>query len=469
MRVRAILVFATVSALLLGACGSSFTSNSDTTGGGSSSGGLAASDSGASGHSAAAGRSSGAGGSTAGASNSDSGAAGAPEAGASAIACTNAATDCPATGSICVEAICLNGSCATSNAAAETECSDHGGSVCDRTGECVGCLIAGDCPTPATSCKVAVCKVDTHTCSTAARALGIACKENGGLVCDGAGACVSTHCTDGAQDSDETDVDCGGSCSAKCKDTAPQQKCKVAGDCVSGLCSGSPLLCQPPPACAATCAGSCESCSVPGQLGTCAKFPAGVDDPANFCFINAICDGTGACFAAQNKGHFGDACTQDSDCFNGHCGAGLCKLGNGDACAEDAACKSGRCNANVCAACSTDPDCASGKCSAGACLFLGGYPCATASDCASQSCSSTSKTCIQTGSEPCTAQSCFTHSCTVGGLCATCSSSMDCPLGTACSVGGTCRAPAGAYCTKNDSCASAVCAPAPFLGLRKCQ
>jgi hypothetical protein len=53
-------------------------------------------------------------------------------------------------------------------------------------------------------------------------------------------------CRDRIVDGDETDVDCGGSCGATCKDTGPQQTCKVAGDCVSGVCSGNPLVCQPP-------------------------------------------------------------------------------------------------------------------------------------------------------------------------------------------------------------------------------
>ena len=466
MRVRLILVFATVSALLLGACGSAFTSNSGATGGSGGTGGPTSSMAGR-----GSGVSAGAGGvsiGAAGASDLDDGGAGASEAGGSAAVCVKPATDCPSTGSACVEAVCLNARCATSNAAVETECSDHGGRVCDRNGQCVECVLATDCPAPATSCKVDVCTVDTHTCSTANRVLGVACKENGGTVCDGNGACVSTHCTDGVLDADETDVDCGGSCATKCKDSGPQQKCKVPGDCVSGLCSGSPLLCQPPPACAASCTASCESCAIPGQVGTCAKLPPGVDDPdpTNPCFMQAICGNAGACVAAQGKGHFGDACTQDSDCFNGSCGAGFCKLPNGDACAEDDACKSGRCSANVCAACAADPDCSSGKCNSGICLLPGGYPCAATTDCASQQCFNT-KMCAPTGSEACTAQACITHFCK-NALCQTCSSSSDCPNGTAC-TGGSCLAPTGAYCTKNETCASGTCAPAALLSMRKCQ
>jgi hypothetical protein len=421
MRLRAIFVLATVSAFLFGACGPSFTSTGGATTGGSSSGGASGRDSSAGGLGAGAGGRAGA----AGDSESDSGSAGDSEAGAGGSACSNPGTD-----------------------------------------KCVECLMASDCPAQTTSCKVDVCKVATHTCGTTNRALGTACKDDGGTVCDGAGACVSTHCTDGVQDADETDVDCGGSCGAKCSDTGPQQKCKINSDCVNGNCSGSPLLCQPPPACAASCAASCESCSVPGHLGSCAKLPPGVDDPANFCFMQAVCDVDGACVAAQNKGHFGDACSQDSDCFSNSCGAGLCKLRNGDACAEDDACKSARCSADACAACVGDADCASGKCNAGTCLLPGGHLCAAAADCASQQCFN-SKTCAPTGSEACSTQACITHFCK-NALCQTCSGSSDCPNGSAC-TGGSCLAPPGAYCTKNETCASGTCAPAALLSMRKCQ
>jgi len=284
------------------------------------------------------------------------------------------------------------------------------------------------------------------------------------VVCDGAGACVAAHCMDAVQDADETDVDCGGSCSTQCKDTAPQQKCKIAGDCMSGVCSGS--LCQPPPLCAATCT-SCESCSLPGQLGTCAKLPAGVDDPTNFCFMQAVCDGGGACVAAQNKAHFGEACMQDSDCFNATCGEGFCRQPIGGACAEDAACKSGRCAANICAACAVSGDCVSGKCSAGVCLLPGGYPCGASSDCSGGLCSVSNDTCAAAGSEACSAKSCITHFCS-NGNCQTCSSSADCPLGTAC-TGGTCLAPAGAYCTSTTMCASGQCSASTPLTMRTCK
>ncbi len=110
----------------------------------------------------------------------------------------------------------------------------------------------------------------------------------------------------------------------------------------------------------------CKSCLVPGKIAVCANIPSGVDDTLNHCSNNAVCDGTGSCGTAAGKGHFGDPCTVDSDCFGGACGAGTCKLASGQPCADDPACKSNRCVANVCATCITGPECASGICNAAA-------------------------------------------------------------------------------------------------------
>jgi hypothetical protein len=64
---------------------------------------------------------------------------------------------------------------------------------------------------------------------------GMACTDNGGVVCDGNGMCVAMHCMDGMKDADETDIDCGGSCS-KC---ANGSHCGVSEDCTSGHCNGT--------------------------------------------------------------------------------------------------------------------------------------------------------------------------------------------------------------------------------------
>ena len=48
-------------------------------------------------------------------------------------------------------------------------------------------------------------------------------------------------CTDALHNGDETDVDCGGASCPKCADN---KQCKVAGDCINGVCHGG--ICQPP-------------------------------------------------------------------------------------------------------------------------------------------------------------------------------------------------------------------------------
>ncbi len=264
-------------------------------------------------------------------------------------------------------------------------------------------------------------------------------------------------CDDGKKNGGETDVDCGG---PDCPPCVLGKACAAGGDCVGGECADG--VC-----CDTACTDSCKSCVLPGEVGTCSTVPVGVDDPDTFCFIAATCDVGAMCVGATNKGHFGDACTQDSDCFNGNCRAGACKLQDGDACGEDVVCGSGHCAANVCATCAADTDCATGSCSSGACLLAGGSPCAAPADCANVSCSA-SGFCVG-GSSPCDPATCTTHFCGASGAsCQTCAAAADCPLGTPC-TGGTCLAPPGAYCNQGSMCASGICAPAAFLSFPKCQ
>lgn len=130
----------------------------------------------------------------------------------------------------------------------------------------VSCDGAGNCPTPtavpcspficaATAC-LATCTTNTQ-CATGAACVGTACVTcpagqtvcpnacvatatdvnncgTCGHVCPG-GACVSgvCQCGNGAKDGTETDVDCGGTCTAKC---AVNKGCAVNGDCTTGSC-----------------------------------------------------------------------------------------------------------------------------------------------------------------------------------------------------------------------------------------
>lgn len=64
-------------------------------------------------------------------------------------------------------------------------------------------------------------------------------------VCTAAGQCAAPSATDGVQNGDETDVDCGGSSAPGCD---AQKKCAVGSDCASGVCKdvGDGLTCQAP-------------------------------------------------------------------------------------------------------------------------------------------------------------------------------------------------------------------------------
>ena len=258
----------------------------------------------------------------------------------------------------------------------------------------------------------------------------------------------------------ETDVGCGG---PGCPPCAQGKKCHVTGDCVAGA------TCVESVCCGSSACPVCSSCALPGKEGSCTALPAGTDQPM-MCESAAICSAGGACVLASTdagvKGAFRAPCTQGSDCFNGVCQAGVCKLALGDACGSDAACGSGRCAGNVCAACATGTDCVSVHCNAGVCALGGGDPCTANADCAGQLCD-TSHFCVEDGSQACTAADCIDHFCNAGS-CESCSVASDCPLGSPCN-GGSCLAPPGAFCNQSSECASGNCAPAALLDFKRCQ
>jgi hypothetical protein len=57
------------------------------------------------------------------------------------------------------------------------------------------------------------------------------------------GECQPAACDDGVLNQDETDLDCGGSCPSGCDDGL---RCKLGGDCVSGVCPKATLRCAVP-------------------------------------------------------------------------------------------------------------------------------------------------------------------------------------------------------------------------------
>lgn len=93
--------------------------------------------------------------------------------------------------------------------------------------------------------------------------------------------CVPVTCTDGFKNGAETDIDCGGTCAAKCADN---KTCSIAADCVSGVCNSTAKTCTPASCtdtvhngsetdidCGGTCATKCASgkaCSVTADCAT---------------------------------------------------------------------------------------------------------------------------------------------------------------------------------------------------------
>ena len=418
------------------------------------------------------------------------------------VACV-AKTDCAAQITACVANTCdaAAHTCGTENVAKGASCTDDGGSFCDGNGVCVGCNQDSDCADTGTLCQIKACDTTTHTCKPNDAAKGTTCNDNGGVVCNDGGVCVAMHCTDGVMDSDETDVDCGGSCGATCTDTTPQQACKVPGDCVSGVCHGSPSKCQPPSctdgvkngdetdkdcggACDAaangskTCAdklqcktnadcknGSCFG-AVGGGLGTCISCGDGVkngDETGTDC--------GGACATASNGNKtcpLTTACKVDGDCASGYCdpSAKTCQSKpNGGSCAADGDCGSAHCVSGICcnSLCNGTCQACTAALTAGAdgtCGPINAGVSAPAGQCTAATCGNTGRcaaggACEQVASgTPCSAPGCSAGQLTTAGVCASgaCGTGTTAPCagGLACASATACLA----SCTTDGDCQS---------------
>jgi hypothetical protein len=164
-------------------------------------------------------------------------------------------TEIPDDGNPCTTDTCSGGSPMHANEPIDTSCGN--GLFCDGAGNCAGCNKSWQCGDPG-SCKHATC--NNHVCDVANDDAGTDCA---GGKCDGSGACVECtkdsdcfgdsavcvnqkcvdSCSDGTKDGDETDLDCGGSCS----DCADGKACDWDGDCQSHQCEGN--VCVQDPQC----------------------------------------------------------------------------------------------------------------------------------------------------------------------------------------------------------------------------
>ena len=212
-------------------------------------------------------------------------------------------------GNDCTADVCVDGQPVSQDRGAGETCT---GGVCDGQGACVECVEDDDC--------------------------------DGTDVCDEASnACVPPTCTDGEQNGDETDIDCGGSCapSQRCDDG---EGCAEGPDCTSGVC-GATDTCSAP-ACGDGVRQGAEACDDGNQTNG-----DGCDDgTGGTCRPTGCGNGTRAGTEVCDDGNAvnGDGC--DNNCTTTACGNGVITTGEtcddmdtmpGDGCSATCAIETG--------------------------------------------------------------------------------------------------------------------------------
>lgn len=175
----------------------------------------------------------------------------------------SAPTDCPMPANACLERVCTQGKCGTSDTPAGTataqqtkgDCKEQ---QCDGKGGTKIVPKDSDVDDDKNDCTDDLCSMGKPVHPP--KAAHTACIANLGHYCDGAGTCVectepadcpslvcsqykcvSAQCGDMVQNGLETDIDCGGGTCSPCKDGL---RCHQASDCLSGVCAGG--FCQAP-------------------------------------------------------------------------------------------------------------------------------------------------------------------------------------------------------------------------------
>ncbi|MFW5966399.1 MAG: fibrinogen-related protein [Persicimonas sp.] len=140
---------------------------------------------------------------------------------------------------------------------------------------------------------------------------------------------AAASCTDGVQNGEETDVDCGG---PECPGCELESPCEEGTDCASGHCEEGECV-----------EGSCD------------------DDIKNGDEIDIDCGGDcGPCPTGAD-------CDEDDDCVGGVCDDGICAHSGCDGveCGDDEVCRGGLCQST----CESPEDCPDGSiCREGACF-----------------------------------------------------------------------------------------------------
>ena len=218
-------------------------------------------------------------------------------------------------------------------------------------------------------------------------------------VCSG-GVCQEPTCNDGVKNSDESNVDCGGT---SCPPCATGSECADGLDCLTGVCGGGSFCV--PPRCLPTscgdgvwngdesdvdCGGSCAGCDIGETCDTSSDCLSTVCDEV--CRITTCGDGVKDASETDvdcggpdcRSCDDGQACGQDADCQSEHCAGGICQPANCDVNCESPPCGScgSHCVNGVLDGDETDVDCG-GSCQP----CRSGRECSIDGDCLSDICS----------------------------------------------------------------------------------
>jgi len=222
-------------------------------------------------------------------------------------------------------------------------------------------------------------------------------------------------CSDGVQNGNETDVDCGGPTCPKCTEG---KHCSVATDCATGVCTGGVCV-APPPTCSADVCGAQHNCPA------CAN---------------------------------GKTCASGADCASGHCSGGVCVQCESAAnctAAASGSCQQAVCTSGVCGFANDDSNvpasstCAYGSCNAGTPVVMYVAPGTPAGSptCASSTTQST-PVCDGGGNVTQSQTNCSPYFCSNNTCQSSCASPVDCAAGYTC-LNGTCVA---RQCTTSSDC-----------------
>ncbi len=251
------------------------------------------------------------------------------------------------------------------------------GQGCAEASDCQSLACSGgECQSPTCYDEVQNGNEDGIDCGTTCpNACGITgdCNDDDdcrlGEYCTDADTCEPAACDNGVQETRETDVDCGG---VDCPDCPPGSTCNVNGDCDSHVCDPATKICavatctdgeQNGDETDEDCGGPCPGCANSSSCDLNADCVSGICNDGN-------CQAPGCNDGVRN----GDETAEDC---GGQCGP----CGNGDGCVDAGDCTSGVCTADVCAVPTCNDDVQNGDETDRDCGGQCGATCSTGDDC----------------------------------------------------------------------------------------